>query len=50
MEAGFMTALKEEEKNAFVKYSESIRDLASFFKVANVKTPISKSHATISAS
>ena len=50
MEAGFMTALSENDRNAFIKYSDSLKDLATYFKVNSTKAPISISHASLPGS
>jgi hypothetical protein len=39
METSFMTALSENDRNSFMSYSESMRDLASYFKIVLTKAP-----------
>ena len=50
MESSFMTALTDNDRNSFIKYSDSLKDLASYFKITSTKAPISISHASLPGS
>ena len=45
METSFLSALSENDRSSFINYSDSLKDLASYFKICTTKAPVSMSQS-----